>query len=224
MLNSIEFVVAALSNILKETRSEILTCLKANGRMSVQDIAGCLGVSKVGLRRHLELLRSDGLVDFEVEHHDRGRPVHVYSLTSRAELFFPRSYDTFALSVLRQVGTVYGQAGVSKIICNQADELIASLKPLLQGLEFEERVRKLTEFLNQKGYAVSLIKQADGSYLAKQRNCPMIAVATQYAQVCDDEMRFYRELLETDVTRECRIASGAQSCDYRISRPGRLLR
>jgi predicted ArsR family transcriptional regulator len=187
--------------------------------MSVQQIAGCLGVSKVGLRRHLELLKSDGLVEFEVEHHDRGRPVHVYSLTGRAELFFRRSSDTFALGVLRQIGTVFGQAGLSNIICKQADELIASVKPLIRGMEFDEKMRKLADFLNERGYAVSLVKQPDGSYLARQRNCPMIEVATEYSQVCDNEMRLYKELLETEVTRECRIASGAQSCDYRIDRP-----
>src|SRR5215468_3907789 len=88
--------VAAVENILKQTRSAIVDLLKANGAMSVERLAGELGVSKVCVRRHLRLLESDGLVTFEEERHDRGRPRFIYRLTEKGARLFPQIYDEFA--------------------------------------------------------------------------------------------------------------------------------
>jgi predicted ArsR family transcriptional regulator len=37
--------------------------------------------------------------------------------------------------------------------------------------------------------------------------------------LCDQELIVYRELLETEVFRESRIAGGASRCAYRVLRP-----
>jgi predicted ArsR family transcriptional regulator len=187
--------------------------------MSVEAIASEVGVSKVSIRRHLELLRSDGLVEFEVERQDRGRPGHVYYLTSKAGMLFPTAYNTFALGLLKEVGSQFGERGVLRILGGQADEMIASLKTAVEGLTFDAKVKRLSALINERGYAVILRRFKDGSYLLRQGNCPMVAVASSYGQICDEEIRVYREVLNTEVFRECRIAAGAQSCDYRILPP-----
>ena len=212
-------MAAAIANILKETRSGILNCLKTRGRMSVEEIASEIGMSKVSIRRHLELLRSDGLIEYKIERQDRGRPGHVYYLTNKAEMLFPTRYNTFALGLLKQVGAHFGERGVLKILCGQADEMIASLKREVDGLTFDAKVKRLSALINDRGYDVRIRRLKDGSYLLKQRNCPMIAVATEHNQICHEELRVYREVLGTEVFRECRIAAGAQSCDYRILPP-----
>jgi predicted ArsR family transcriptional regulator len=187
--------------------------------MSVEELASKLGVSKVGVRRHLDLLRRDGLIGFEIERQQRGRPAHVYFLTDKAELLFPKCYDEYALGVLKQVRTLYGERGVLRVIAGVADDLIALLKPQLEGLDFDKKVRRLASLINERGFDVMLRKLPDGSYLMRQRNCPMLAVASAHIQVCNEELRLYRQLLGTEVFRECRIASGAGSCDYRVLPP-----
>jgi len=214
-------VVAAISNILKETRSEILLCLKKKGRMRVEELASILGVSKVSVRRHLDLLSRDMLVAFDTERQDRGRPGHIYFLTGKAEMLFPTGYSSFALKVLNQVKTNFGETGVSKVFCGQADDLIDSLKPELEGLDFGHRIEKLVSLINERGYDITTCRLDDGSYLIKQRNCPIVKVAAEYSQVCSEELRVYREVLGTEIHRECRIAAGAQSCDYIIFPPAK---
>ena len=187
--------------------------------MSVDGIACAVGVSKVGIRRHLDLLSRDGLVSFETEQHERGRPGRVYFLTDKAELLFPSSYKAFALGVIQKVGVVFGPQAVSTVLQRQADDVSKSLMADVQGLTFEKRVKRLAILVDERGYNVSIRKMRDGSFSWKQRNCPMLAVANVYCQLCDDELRTYRDLLETEVVRDCRIAAGAKSCDYRIFRP-----
>lgn len=214
-------MVAAISNILKETRSEILLCLKKKGRMSVEELASVLGVSKVSVRRHLDLLSRDMLVAFDIERQDRGRPGHIYFLTGKAEMLFPTGYSTFALKVLNQVKANFGETGISKVFCGQANDLIDSLKPELDGLDFGDRIEKLVSLINERGYDITTCRLDDGSYLIKQRNCPIVKVAAEYSQVCSEELRVYREVLGTEIHRECRIAAGAQSCDYIILPPAK---
>jgi predicted ArsR family transcriptional regulator len=215
-------MVTSLSNVLKETRSEILGCLRSGGDVTVERLSAKLGVSKVSVRRHLDLLRRDGLVEFRLGRPERGRPFHVYSLTDKAELLFPKQYKSFALSVLDQVCSAFGQSGLTCVICAQCEEVMANLKPDLERLEFSSKVKKLSRLLDERGFESSLRKQPDGSYIIRQHNCPVSAVAEKYSEVCDQELRLYRELLGTDVVRLTRIASGDSSCDYRISGPSSI--
>jgi DeoR family suf operon transcriptional repressor len=110
---------------------------------------------------------------------------------------------------------------VNTVLGKQADDVSKSLRTDVEGLTFEKKVKRLSILVDERGYNVSLRKLRDGSYSWKQRNCPLLAVANVYCQLCDDELRVYRDLLETEVVRDCRIAAGAKSCDYRIFRPDR---
>jgi predicted ArsR family transcriptional regulator len=209
-------VVAEITSILKETRSEILKCIKASGRMSVGEIAEAVGVSRVCARRHLDLLSRGGLVGYEVVKADRGRPGFVYYLSEKASLLYPTSYDSFALGLLKNVRDLFGADAVSRLISSHCNDNINLLKSELEGLGFKEKVKRLSSLLNDRGYATSVRRLRDGSFLIEQHNCPMVALATIYEQFCNEELRLYRELLGVEVVRECRIAAGARSCNYRV--------
>ncbi|MGH9799302.1 MAG: helix-turn-helix transcriptional regulator [Blastocatellia bacterium] len=208
--------VAAAENILKESRSAILDLLKINGAMSVEQLAERLAVSKVCVRRHLSLLESDGMIAYEQERHERGRPRFIFKLTEKARCFFPHIYDEFAKEILVHIERQFGDGALLKVLSARADELIAQLRTQFTDLSFDERVKALVEVINVKGYLAETRKMKDGSYRLRQRNCPTESVAVAYPQVCEEEIRVYRETLGCDVIRECRIADGSQQCEYRI--------
>ncbi len=208
--------VSAAENILKESRSAILDLLKTNGPMSVEQLAEWLEVSKVCVRRHLGLLESDGLIAYEQERHERGRPRFIYRLTEKARCFFPHIYDEFAKEVLVHVERQFGDGALLKVLSARANVLIAQLQAQFADLSVDERVKALVEVINMKGYLADARRLKDGSYRLRQRNCPTESVAVAYPQVCDEEIRVYRETLGCEVIRECRIADGLQQCEYRI--------
>ena len=211
--------VAAVENILKQSRSAIIDLLKVNGAMSVGQLAQTLEVSKVCVRRHLGLLESDGLVAFEEERHERGRPRFIYRLTEKARCLFPQIYDEFAKEVLAQIQRHFGVEALQRILRSRADELIDQLKEKLSGKNFDERVKSLTKEINAKGYRADARRMKDGAYRLRQRNCPTESVAVAYPQVCEEELRVYREVLGCEVVRECRIADGERKCEFRIAPP-----
>ncbi|MFN0107360.1 MAG: helix-turn-helix transcriptional regulator [Blastocatellia bacterium] len=208
--------VSAAENILKESRSAILDLLKTNGAMSVEQLADGLAVSKVCVRRHLGLLESDGLIAYEQERHERGRPRFIYRLTDKARCFFPQIYDEFAKELLVHVERQFGDGALLKVLSARADELIVQLRTQFANLNFDQRVKALIEVINTKGYLAEAKKMKDGSYRLRQRNCPTESVAAAYPQVCEEEIRLYRETLACEVVRECRITDGSQQCEYKI--------
>src|SRR5262245_9309125 len=187
--------------------------------MSAEQLAQELQVTKVCIRRHLSLLESDGLISYVEERHERGRPRFIYSLTEKARCLFPQTYDEFAGEILAQLQRRYGKTGLEVVLKGRADELIEQLKIELAGLNFDERVKCLAKTMSTKGYLADARRLKDGTYRLRQRNCPTESVAVAYPQICDEEVRVYRESLGCQVTRECRIADGAQFCEFRISSP-----
>lgn len=208
-------------NALGASREEIIHLLRARERTSADELAGALGVSKQCVRKHLDVLEREGFVRHAPERGERGRPAHVYRLTPKAEELFPKRYDLLARAVLRQVGAVWGERGLESVFCGCAEETIGQLRPRLAGLDFDARVARLAELLSELGYEARAERLDDGSYLLTEWNCPAPEVARDFRQLCDKELRVYRELLETEVFRESRIAGGASHCAYRVLRPKR---
>lgn len=202
---------------MKESRSAIIDLLKVNGGMSVEHLAQELKVSKVCVRRHLSLLERDGLISYEEERHERGRPRFIYRLTDKASCLFPQIYDEFAREILQHLKRQYGEDGLESVLRGRADEMIDQLRSELDGLGFDEKVKAMTRVINNKGYLADARRLKDGSYRLRQRNCPTENVAAVYPKVCDEEVRVYREALGSEVLRECRIVDGARMCEFKIA-------
>lgn len=212
-------MVATLKIGLGASREEIVQQLRVRGGGSAEELAEALGVTKQCVRKHLDVLEREGYVEHAPARGDRGRPAHVFRLTPKAEELFPKRYDLFAKSVLRQIGEVWGEPGLDAVFCGCATEMVSGLKPQLEGLNFDARIRRLTELLRETGYEAEAERLNDGSYLLTEWNCPQAELAREYRQLCDQELVVYRELLETEVFRESRIAGGASRCAYRVMRP-----
>lgn len=207
---------------LEGSRERVVHLLRAHGRVNADELARYLGVSKQCVRKHLDVLERDGYVEHNPERKERGRPSNIYRLTAKATTeLFPKRYDLLAKSVLQQVKSVWGERGLNTIFCGCADEMVARFKPHLKGLGFDARVRRLAELLDEEGYDAELEKLGDGSYVLSEWNCPLTDVARDYRQLCERELQVYRELLETEVFRESRIAGGASRCIYRVLKPKR---
>ena len=208
--------VANVENLLKESRSAIIDLLKTKGALTVEQLAAALDVSKVCVRRHLSLLESDGLIEYEQEQRDRGRPRFVYRLTEKASCLFPRSYDEFAQAVLSQVQREFGDEGLQRVLQGRADALIEELQTQLTDLNLDERVKTLARVISEKGYQAETRKLKDGSYRLRQRNCPTEKIAAAHPHLCEQELRVYQVALGCEVVRDCRITEGSTMCEFHI--------
>src|SRR5688572_5690783 len=93
---------------LQSTRQSILEHLNRYGRATVKELGQVSGLTSTGIRQHLTTLERDGLVQTQEERGRVGRPTLVYSLTDKADLLFPKSYDQLALTLIEEIRTSEG--------------------------------------------------------------------------------------------------------------------
>ena len=186
------------------------------GRLTVEELAVAIGVSKVCIRRHLDLLGRDELIAFDVEKQERGRPSHIYYLTAKSESLFPTGYAAFAQGMLKQIGRQFGEQAIQATITGYAEEAVTTFRCELEHKSGEERIQGFVALLNRRGYEANVTALENGGYVLEQRNCPVLALALEHKQICDEELRAYRNILDVEVIRECRIAAGFSSCIYKV--------
>lgn len=198
------------------TRRMIMTLLKMKGPLTISALAEELGITEMGVRRHVLQLEQDSLAKTKVVRQAMGRPMHVYSLTERAEEYFPKSYHNLALELLRELDHISGTEAVNVLFEGRRRRMLAQYSPMMERRNLEERVAELSSIQNAGGYMAEWNREEDGSYVMREYNCPIRQVATQYRKACQCEQNLFEELLDATVTRgEC-MAEGGQCCRYAI--------
>ncbi|MFC5849916.1 helix-turn-helix transcriptional regulator [Deinococcus petrolearius] len=207
--------------LTERTKHRLLDLVKRHGPLTAQDLAARLEVSVPATRRHLGDLQEQGLVEARTERPSgRGRPQHVYALTERGEGAFPKTYSGLCVDVLRHVAALFGEDAVTRVLASRTAEQARVLgAELPAALPAHVRAEVLARHLSEQGYDAVVDRVVEGGqetlYLV-ERNCPHLAVARQFPELCAAELTLYGELLGTAVTRETRIACGQGCCRYRV--------
>lgn len=201
---------------ITSTRKQILYLLKTEGPMTVSDLAAKLGITEMAVRRHLQTLERDNLIQSRLLRQSMGRPTNQYDLTDHAENLFPKNYHIFTLEVLRDLENAEGPSAIDNLFRRREKRMAEEYGSLFEGESLEERVRALAELQDEKGYMVRWESREDGSFVLTEFNCPITEVACCYNQACDAEINWFRSVLSADVERvECK-AQGGRNCTYII--------
>lgn len=200
------------------TRREILIRLKKQGTLSVQEMARQVGITEMGVRRHLHALQRDQYVRTTICRPSAGRPSYLYSLTDKASVLFVNSYDSLVTELLDEMTDMSGASSVSQLFERRKAKLRNKYMHIIGNKKLEDRVAALTQFQNEEGYMAGLTKSEDGCYLLEEANCPVFRVASRYPQVCQCELSLFEEVLQAPVERlEC-MSEGGRKCLYRIGK------
>ncbi|WP_178382024.1 MULTISPECIES: metalloregulator ArsR/SmtB family transcription factor [unclassified Paenibacillus] len=199
------------------TRRMIMTLLKMKGPLTIGALAEELGITEMGVRRHVLQLEQESLAKTKVVRQAMGRPLHVYSLTERAEDHFPKNYHNLALELLRELDHGSGLDAVNVLFEGRKRRMLAQYSPMMENRDLEERVAELSSIQNAGGYMAEWNREEDGTFVMQEYNCPIRQVATQYRKACQCEQGLFEELLSAKVTRTECMAEGGQSCRYAIA-------
>lgn len=198
------------------TRMQIMMMLKTEGGLTVSEIAERLGVTEMAVRRHMNQLERDQLIEPQLLRKSMGRPSNQYFLTERSEQYFPKMYASFTMEILKDLEENYGTDMIKSIFKNREKRLLEEHFSAFQGKSLDEKVRLLAELQDEKGYMVKWEKEDEGVYRFVECNCPISQVASVYNQACQCEMDWFCKLLDAEVEQiECK-AQGGQNCVYFI--------
>jgi predicted ArsR family transcriptional regulator len=205
---------------MQATREHILRILKERHQATVDELSQTLGLTAVTVRHHLDILRREGLVAAPVARRRKapGRPKHIYALTEKASLFFPKKYDDLAGLLLSEVDTHLPPDEVDQMM-KHIGERIASQAVLPDGDDFEARLAATVSFLNEQGYLAHWEQRDAGGYLLHVVNCPYERVARQDHRVCVMDLALLTHLLRVAPQRVSWVAQGDNQCTYAITPP-----
>ncbi|MCE7793035.1 transcriptional regulator [Salipaludibacillus sp. CUR1] len=200
------------------TRDQILSLLKKKKQMTVSTIAKELSITEMAVRRHLNTLERDNVVETTLLRQAMGRPTNVYQLSTSGQELFPRNYGELTIDLLRTIQEKEGLAKVKELFDHRKDKLKLRFEKRMFLKDFQSKVLELQKIQNEQGFMAEVNQEPDGSYTFKQFNCPIAAVAKEFPVVCAAEMQLFKELLETgDIQCErCMSAGQEQHCYYKI--------
>jgi predicted ArsR family transcriptional regulator len=200
----------------RSTRNRVARSVLDHGPSTVAELAERLGLTHAAVRRHLDALAADNVVEAREQRvygtRTRGRPAKVFALTDCGRDAFDQSYDTLAVDALRWIGE---QEGGSEAIAAFARARIAAqaetYRKAVEGVAPEERTEALAKALSADGYAATARSAPVGEQLC-QHHCPVAHAAEKFPQLCEAETEFFAELLGTHVQRLATIAHGDGVC------------
>jgi predicted ArsR family transcriptional regulator len=199
------------------TRDEILHILKTFGSTPVNELARKLGITEMAVRRHLNMLERDGLVETTLLRQAMGRPTSLYSLTAKADTLFPKNYHALTLDLLSELEEDEGTRIIDQLFKKRENKLRERYKERMEGKSLKERVSELADIQNQVGYMVEWEPTEEaGKYVFTEYNCPIAQVAKKYNQACNCELSLFRKLLDADVECTQCWAKGGERCVYII--------
>jgi DeoR family transcriptional regulator, suf operon transcriptional repressor len=214
--------MSASLTTLPEGRRGILDALKKNGELRAEDLAESNNMTTSGVRQQLQALEADGLVTHLEKREGRGRPKHVYKLTTAADALYPRMYSELTNELLDYVREDNPEM-LERIFKRRMQRRLEHAQTRLEKQKtFDAKVAELTKILDQDGYLAEFQKLENGNYLITEHNCAVIGVALQYSQACSSELEFLRLALpDASIERVSHMIAGAHKCAYSIKQSKR---
>ncbi|MDX8150223.1 helix-turn-helix domain-containing protein [Patulibacter brassicae] len=203
---------------LSPTRRALLVALRKDGESGAEALAQALDVTPSAIRQQLRALVAAGLVEHRDERPGPGRPRRRYRLAPAADALFPKTYGELTVELLDYVRAEDPEI-VGRIFERRRQGRVARAGARLDGLDFDARVAELARILDEDGYLADFQRQEDGTYLIREHNCAILAVAGDHGHACASEISFLREALpDAEIRRSAHILSGAHACVYELRR------
>jgi len=212
------------------TQQRVMSSILKHGLSTAAELAGRLGLTPAGIRRHLDVLLASGKVQAREQRvygaRGRGRPARVFALTDAGRATFYSAYDDLAISALEFLSEAGGDDAVSKFaqsrIAQVEDRYRDNVDNAAPGTTPADA---LAAALTEDGYVASTLPAATGEQLC-QHHCPIAHVAERFPQFCEVETEMFSRVLGVHVQRLATIAHGDGVCTTHVPRktastPGR---
>ncbi|MFI8366505.1 helix-turn-helix transcriptional regulator [Streptomyces sp. NPDC085466] len=208
--------VEELATRERSTRNRVARSILDHGPSTVADLAERVGLTQAAVRRHLDALVAEQVVEAREKRvygtRTRGRPAKVFALTDCGRDAFDQSYDSLAVEALRWIErNAGGEAAVAAFARDRFEAQAESYREAVESVEPERRAEALAKALTADGYAATARNAPVGEQLC-QHHCPVAHVAEQYPQLCEAETEIFSRLLGTHVQRLATIAHGDGVC------------
>lgn len=197
--------------------------MRGRRETTVAQLAEVLDLSQQAVRRHLDGLRADGLLDARLERHGVGRPSLLFFATERGEELSGRTYLQLLSRLFRhldkmdadEVGGGSGRQVLDQVFSGIAIEVAADHESEVRGATLGQRVAEVSRALEREGIVDTWSGEGE-AFQMLNGECPYLRLAEMSDAACRSDRQTIELLVGAEVDQTKRIVDGASVCEYII--------
>jgi len=212
---------------MERTRDEVLRLLHERGECSVSELAETIGVSDGSVRRHLDVMVAEGLLESRIVRIPRGRPATRYALSEageeqRAAGHYQRLLSRLSPALANLTAEEVGRGGpaiLDRLFDHVAESVADEHRSRVTSSLLEERVHQVLVALNGEGI-LQEVEDTGDFFRLKNAGCPYRSTAMETHACCAADRRAIELLLGAPVEQVMTVAEGGHQCEYLVSKDG----
>lgn len=209
--------------LAKNPKLMILTEIKRSQGLSVSELCERIGLSYMGVKQHCVALEKEGYLDTWRRPKGMGRPEKAYRLTPLAQEFFPTESSNFTTEILDSIRAVYGPSAPEKILFNIYQHETELLLKETNGRPLLERLQRLAEIRNEKGYMSELSFDSERKrHQIVEYNSPILLCLDRYPIIRELEQQLFERVAQCPVKRNEERISGLYRCVFSFDAPAEV--
>ncbi|HEX6537239.1 MAG TPA: ArsR family transcriptional regulator [Gemmatimonadaceae bacterium] len=193
----------------ESTRGRIVALLR-RASLTVDQIAGTLGLTGNAVRAHLATLERDGVVEQRVAKRGGvGKPAYAYSITEDAERLFSRAYVPILAQLLDALGEHMSRQELDALMQSVGHRLAAAQH--IPAGSPRERVATAARLLNDLG-GITDVEERDGALRIRGYACPLGAAVRGHPEVCGAVETMLSDVVGAPVRERCERGDRPKCC------------
>lgn len=221
----------------ERTRDRVMSAVLERGPVSAAELGESLGFTPAAMRRHLDALSADGLIEVKRVRSSAtgaGRPARRYVLSRRGQTKMGDDYLDIATAALAQLGEAVGPEAIEEFARTRFSGMEERYRPIVEaaGPDLEARAHALAGALTTDGFVGSTktvgppqgrgarttatVRPTMLSVQLCQGHCPIQGLASAFPAFCEQETGVFARLLGVDVRRLSTLAGGGHVCTTHI--------
>ena len=181
------------------TRGQVVSLLR-QGRHTVDELAGKLGLTDNAVRAHLAALERDGLVTQGELRRGSSKPAFTYELTAEAERLFPKAYGALLHELLGVLGERLPPEALEEALREVGRRLSSGYRT--RDGDVRHRVDRAVTLLNNLG-GLAEAEEAPHGFTISGCSCPLAAAVEGSPAACLLAEALLTEVIGAPVHQVC---------------------
>jgi predicted ArsR family transcriptional regulator len=205
---------------ISDSDREVLDRIRHEGSISIARLCDLLEVTATAIRQRLSRLVAAGLVERVQVKQERGRPRHMYQLTSLGLKAMGENLGDLAEAMWAEVIRIPDPNIRNSVIEGVLRRLVNQYREEVTGQTVTERLRSIAALFRRRRIPF-VLEDEDNQASLRIVGCPYPELNEHGSEICQLEQRLVAELLDAPVALEhCRCeSSGGQCCTFSARSP-----
>lgn len=199
------------------SRDNILTIIRQNNGVNVDELAKQMQLAPATVRRHLDILERDGLVDHTEIRKPTGRPQYSFHLTEKGHDSVPKDYSRLLNELVSEIKNLPAENLSSRSgddVLRESLERIGE-KRAATYLQGRRPVEAVAAAFEEGGYDPIVETDEEGLRI-RVTNCPYRRASIDDDIICTVDRSMVTSLLGKEITHNVEMSPEANECVYML--------